>query len=256
LPSQPGDENMSLESKTALVTGSARGLGKAIAEKLASLGARVVISDVLMDLAEETAREFSDKGYDVLAISADVSKSEDVGKMIEEILAKYKTLDIVVNNAGITRDALLLRMSEEAWDAVLNVNLKGTFLVTQAAAKIMIKQRFGRIINISSASGRVGNPGQANYVASKAGIIGLTKTAARELGSRGITVNAIAPGFFETEMTRNLPKAVQDSFLNSTPMKRFGKLEDIAAAVAFLASEEGSYITGQVIGVDGGLIMC
>jgi len=256
LPSQPGDENMSLESKTALVTGSARGLGKAIAEKLASLGARVVISDVLMDLAEETAREFSDKGYDVLAISADVSKSEDVGKMIEEILAKYKTLDIVVNNAGITRDALLLRMSEEAWDAVLNVNLKGTFLVTQAAAKIMIKQRFGRIINISSASGRVGNPGQANYVASKAGIIGLTKTAARELGSRGITVNAIAPGFFETKMTRNLPKAVQDSFLNSTPMKRFGKLEDIAAAVAFLASEEGSYITGQVIGVDGGLIMC
>jgi len=247
---------MSLESKTALVTGSARGLGKAIAEKLASLGARVVISDVLMDLAEETAREFSDKGYDVLAISADVSKSEDVGKMIEEILAKYKTLDIVVNNAGITRDALLLRMSEEAWDAVLNVNLKGTFLVTQAAAKIMIKQRFGRIINISSASGRVGNPGQANYVASKAGIIGLTKTAARELGSRGITVNAIAPGFFETEMTRNLPKAVQDSFLNSTPMKRFGRLEDIAAAVAFLASEEGSYITGQVIGVDGGLIMC
>ena len=176
--------------------------------------------------------------------------------MIEEILAKYKTLDIVVNNAGITRDALLLRMSEEAWDAVLNVNLKGTFLVTQAAAKIMIKQRFGRIINISSASGRVGNPGQANYVASKAGIIGLTKTAARELGSRGITVNAIAPGFFETEMTRNLPKAVQDSFLNSTPMKRFGRLEDIAAAVAFLASEEGSYITGQVIGVDGGLIMC
>ncbi len=256
MPSQPGDENMSLESKTALVTGSARGLGKAIAEKLASLGARVVISDVLMDLAEETAREFSDKGYDVLAISADVSKSEDVGKMIEEILAKYKTLDIVVNNAGITRDALLLRMSEEAWDAVLNVNLKGTFLVTQAAAKIMIKQRFGRIINISSASGRVGNPGQANYVASKAGIIGLTKTAARELGSRGITVNAIAPGFFETEMTRNLPKAVQDSFLNSTPMKRFGRLEDIAAAVAFLASEEGSYITGQVIGVDGGLIMC
>ncbi len=247
---------MSLESKTALVTGSARGLGKAIAEKLASLGARVVISDVLMDLAEETAREFSGKGYDVLAISADVSKSEDVKKMIEEILAKYKTLDIVVNNAGITRDALLLRMSEEAWDTVLNVNLKGTFLVTQAAAKIMIKQRFGRIINISSASGRIGNPGQVNYVASKAGIIGLTKTVARELGSRGITVNAIAPGFFETEMTKSLSQAVQDSFLNNTPLKRFGKLEDIASAVAFLASEEGSYITGQVIGVDGGLTMC
>jgi len=247
---------MDLGNKTALVTGSARGLGKAIAEKLASHGARVVISDVLMDMAEETANEFAGKGYDVLAISADVSKSEDVKKMIEATINKYQTLDIVVNNAGITRDTLMLRMSEEAWDAVLNVNLKGTFLVTQAAAKIMIKQKSGRIINISSASARVGNPGQANYVASKAGIIGLTKTAARELGSRGVTVNAIAPGFFETEMTRSLPQAVQDSFLNNTPLKKFGKLEDIASAVAFLASEEGSYITGQVIGVDGGLTMC
>ncbi len=247
---------MSLENRTALVTGSARGMGKAIAEKLASLGARVVISDILMELAEETAREFGDKGYDVLAISADVSKSEDVKKMINEILAKYHTLDIAVNNAGITRDALVLRMSEEAWDAVLNVNLKGAFLVTQAAAKIMIKQRYGRIINIASTSGLVGNPGQANYVASKAGIIGLTKTVARELGSRGITANAIAPGFVETEMTKNLPEAVKESFLNNAPLKRFGKPEDIASAVAFLASEESSYITGQVIGVDGGLTMC
>jgi 3-oxoacyl-[acyl-carrier protein] reductase len=247
---------MGLENKTALITGSARGLGKAIAQKLASQGARVVISDVLMELAEATVKEFTDKGYEAMAISANVSKSDDVKKMIDEILTKYQTLDIVVNNAGITRDALLLRMSEDAWDAVLNVNLKGTFLVTQAAAKIMIKQRFGRIINISSASARVGNPGQVNYVASKAGIIGLTKTAARELGSRGVTVNAIAPGFFETEMTKNLPESVRQAFLDSTPLKRFGKLEDIASAVAFLASEEGSYITGQVIGVDGGLTMC
>jgi 3-oxoacyl-[acyl-carrier protein] reductase len=247
---------MRLENRTALVTGSARGLGKAIAKKLASMGARIVISDVLMELAEETARELSEKGYDVMAVSADVSKSEDVKKMIAEIMAKYKTLDIVVNNAGITRDALILRMSEEAWDAVLNVNLKGAFLITQAAAKIMIKQRYGRIINIASTSGLIGNAGQANYVASKAGIIGLTKTVARELGSRGITANAIAPGFIETEMTKNLPESVQDAFLNNTPLKRFGKPEDVASAVAFLASEEGSYITGQVIGVDGGLTMC
>jgi len=247
---------MNLENRTALVTGSARGLGKAIANKLASMGAKIVISDVLIELAEETALEFSGKGYDVMAVKADVSKIDDVKKMVDDILAKYQTLDIVVNNAGIARDALLLRMSEEAWDTVININLKGTFLVSQAAAKVMIKQRYGRIINVSSVSGRVGNAGQANYVASKAGIIGLTKTVAKELGSRGITVNAVAPGFFETEMTKNLPQAVQDSYINNTPLKRFGKPEDIASVVAFLASEEASYITGQVIGVDGGLAMC
>jgi 3-oxoacyl-[acyl-carrier protein] reductase len=247
---------MGLENKTALITGSARGLGKAIAERLASLGARVVISDVLMDMAEATVKEFTDKGYEAMAISADVSKSEDVKNMVAKILEKYQTLDIVVNNAGITRDGLLLRMSEEAWDAVLNVNLKGTFLVTQAAAKIMIKQRAGRIINISSASAKMGNAGQANYVSSKAGIIGLTKTAARELGSRGVTVNAIAPGFFETEMTKNLPEPVREGFLNSTPLGKFGKLDDIAAMVAYLASDDGAFISGQVISIDGGLTMC
>jgi len=183
------------KGKTALITGSARGLGKAIAENMASKGARVVISDVLLEQAEETVADFKKKGYEAFAYRADVTNREEVKKMVDEIIDRYETLDIVVNNAGITKDALLIRMSEEAWDQVLSVNLKGAFLVTQAAAKIMMKQRSGRIVNISSVVGRMGNAGQANYSASKAGLIGLTKTSARELAARGITVNAIAPGF-------------------------------------------------------------
>lgn len=246
---------MDLKGKTALVTGSARGIGKAIAERLASLGAKVVISDVLADMAESTARELREKGFEAIALRTDVTSAPDVERTVEEILVKFGTLDILVNNAGITKDALMVRMSEEDWDRVLNINLKGAFLVTQASAKIMMKQRSGRIINISSVVGRMGNAGQANYSASKAGLIGFTKSAAKELAGRGITVNAIAPGYIATEMTEKLPQAAKDAFLNNIPLKRAGTPEDIARVVAFLASDDASYITGQVIGVDGGLLM-
>jgi 3-oxoacyl-[acyl-carrier protein] reductase len=247
---------MNFKDRTALITGSARGLGKAIAGKLATHGANVVITDVLFDLAQETAREFVDAGRNAIAVRTDVSSHDDVKKMFDKVTDQFGTVDIVVNNAGITKDTLLIRMSEEAWDAVLNVNLKGAFLVTQAAARVMMKRRSGRIINISSVVGRMGNAGQANYSASKAGLIGLTQTSAKELAGRGITVNAIAPGFIDTDMTRALPESVREMFLDNIPLKRFGSPEDIAAVVAFLASEEASYITGQVIGVDGGLLMC
>ncbi|MEW5924696.1 MAG: 3-oxoacyl-[acyl-carrier-protein] reductase [Candidatus Zixiibacteriota bacterium] len=247
---------MDFKGKVALITGSARGLGKAIAEKLATLGATVVISDVLMEQTEETVKEFKEKGYEAFAIRADVTSADDVKNMIDAIIGKYERLDIVVNNAGITKDTLLVRMSEEFWDKVINVNLKGAFLVTQAAGKVMMKQRYGRIINISSVVGLMGNVGQANYSASKAGLIGLTKSAARELAPRGITVNAIAPGFIETDMTKSLPEAVRESYMQNIPLKLFGQPQDVASAAAFLASDEASYITGHVLSVDGGLLMC
>jgi 3-oxoacyl-[acyl-carrier protein] reductase len=246
---------MNLKGKTALVTGSARGIGKAIAEELATRGARVVISDVMAELAESVAESFRQKGYEAIAVAGDVANASDVEKLVTETLNRFQTLDIAVNNAGITKDGLLVRMSESDWDRVLDVNLKGAFLVTQAAAKAMMKQRAGRIINISSVVGRMGNAGQANYAASKAGLIGLTKSAAKELAGRGITVNAVAPGYIETEMTEKLPQTAKDAFLANIPLKRAGTPEDIARTVAFLASEEASYITGQIIGVDGGLLM-
>ncbi len=246
---------MRFKGKTALITGSARGIGRAIAERLASEGARVIISDVLEDVAENTVREFRAKGYEAVAIKADVSKADDADRLVNDAVKQYESLDIVVNNAGITRDALMIRMKEADWDAVLNVNLKGAFLVTQAAAKVMIKQRSGRIVNISSVVGRMGNAGQTNYAASKAGLIGLTKAAAKELASRGITVNAIAPGFIKTEMTDKMPEAAREKLSGGIPLGRLGLPEDVAAVTAFLVSDDAAYITGQVLGVDGGLLM-
>lgn len=244
----------SLQGKTALVTGASRGIGRAIALHLSSLGASVAINyNGAKEKAEAVAKEIREAGGEALVLQADVSSAESVKMMFELLFESYEKLDILVNNAGITRDALLIGMKTEAFDEVLNANLKGCYHCMQWAAKKMIHQRSGRIINISSYSGLHGNAGQINYAASKAGVIGMTKTAARELGARGITVNAVAPGFIETDMTAVLSEKSKEGILASVPMKRIGKAEEVAALVAFLAGEDASYITGQVISVDGGL---
>jgi len=246
---------LELEGKIALVTGAAQGIGRAIALLLAQKGADIVVSDINLEKAEEMAKEIEAVGRKGMAIKVDVANTDDVERMIEAILEQFGQIDILVNNAGIARDKLILRMTEEDWDAVLNVNLKGTFNCTKAVIKHMSKQRKGKIVNIASVVGEMGNVGQANYSASKAGVIGFTKTIAREFAQRGINVNAIAPGYIETPMTEALPEKVKEELRRMIPMERLGRPEDVAQAVLFLVSETSSYITGQVLNVNGGIYM-
>ena len=246
---------MFLKDKIALVTGAGRGIGREIAVKLAQNGADVALVDLGTDDVEQVALEIREMGRQALALQGNVADSASVEEFIKKAVSELGRIDILVNNAGITRDTLLMRMKEEDWDAVIDVNLKGTFLCTKVVSKIMMKQRFGRIINIASVIGLMGNAGQSNYGASKAGIIGFTKSAARELASRNITVNAVAPGFIATVMTDVLSEDVKERLQQEIPLGRIGTPDDIANAVVFLASELASYITGQTIAVDGGMVM-
>ena len=244
-----------LNDKVALITGGARGIGKAIVTELVKHGCDVVISDVDMNGAESVAEDMKKSGIRSLAFKADVSDAGQVDAMVTQTIESMGKLDILVNNAGITRDALLMRMREEDWDLVLKVNLKGAFLCTQKVIRSMMKQRSGKIINIASVVGIMGNVGQANYASSKAGLIGFTKSVAKEVSSKNIQVNAVAPGFIETEMTSDLSQEVKDLYLANIPAKRAGTPEDVARVVSFLASSSSDYITGQVIQVDGGLLI-
>ena len=245
---------MDLSTRVAIVTGSGRGIGRAIALKLAEVGAAVVVNDIGQpEPAESVAEEIKAMNRQSLAILADVSSSSDVARLVETTIATYGKIDILVNNAGITRDHLVMRMSEEDWDKVLSVNLKSVFLCSGAVLRHMVKQRWGRIISIASIVGMMGNPGQANYASAKAGIIGFTRTVAREVASRGITANAIAPGFIDTEMTQHLDEKRRQELMRHIPLGYLGSPRDVAEAVAFLASDEARYITGQVLNVDGGM---
>lgn len=243
------------EGKVAVVTGAARGIGHAIAKRLAQEGADVAICDLQAEWLAETAGIVEGLGRKALSLAVDVGDSEAVNACIGEVLKVFGKVDIMVNNAGITKDTLLVRMSDEDWDAVLRVNLKGTFLFSRAVAKPMMKQRGGAIVNIASISGIIGTPGQANYAASKAGVIALTKSTANELAARGVRANAIAPGFISSKMTDALSEDVRKQYLSRIPLGRFGAVEDIADAVVFLASEQSSYLTGQTLNVNGGMVM-
>lgn len=247
---------MRLEGKVALVTGASRGIGREIALEFAREGADVAVNYAgSEEKAREVAEEIKAMGRKALLVQCDVSDSQAVQDMIKSVVDYFGGLDILVNNAGITRDNLILRMKEEEWDAVINTNLKGVFLCTKAAARAMMKKRSGRIINISSIVGITGNPGQANYVAAKSGVIGLTKTTAKEFASRGITVNAIAPGFISTDMTEDLPEEVKEAMIKQVPLARIGEPKEIARVALFLASSDSSYMTGQILRVDGGMGM-
>jgi 3-oxoacyl-[acyl-carrier protein] reductase len=244
-----------LENRVALVTGGARGIGKAICERLASEGAAVVMVDIIADVAEQSAAEFRSRGYDAMAVGANVASLQEAEDTVKAVMDKYGRLDILVNCAGITKDNLLLRMSENDWDAVIAVNLKGSYNFIKAASRPMMKARYGKIVNISSVVGRAGNAGQINYSASKAGVIGMTKSVAKELGSRNIFANAVAPGYIETDMTRALPEEARKAFADAIPLKRAGQPEDVANVVYFLCSPMSDYVTGQVINVCGGFLM-
>lgn len=244
------------ENKTAIVTGASRGIGREIALKLGREGAKVVVNySGSKDKADEVVTLISEAGGEAFAFQANVSDSEQVKAMIDATMDTFQSIDFLVNNAGITRDNLLMRMKEDEWDEVLDINLKGVFLCTKAVTRQMMKQRAGKIVNLASVVGVIGNPGQANYVAAKAGVIGLTKTTAKELATRNITVNAVAPGFITTDMTDALPEEVKKQMQTVIPLGKLGKAEDVAAAVAFLLSDDASYITGQTINVDGGMVM-
>lgn len=243
---------MRFENKVVLVTGGAAGIGKVTAENFAGEGAKIAICDVNTDAGEAAAKEL---GPDASFRQVDVASSASVSEWVDAVMDQYGQIDVLVNNAGITRDGLIMRMKEEDWDAVISVNLKSAFNCIKSISKVMVRQKAGRIINLASVVGVMGNPGQANYVASKAGMIGLTKTVARELGSRGITVNAVAPGFIETDMTAVLSEKAREAMLSIIPLQRAGTPQDVAEAITFLASDNAAYITGQVIHVTGGMYM-
>jgi len=244
---------MDLTNKVAIVTGSGRGIGQSIAVKLAEVGATVVINDIDEIAANQTAEHINKLNRNGLAVIADVSSTPDVNRMVERVKNTFGKIDILVNNAGISRDKLVLVMTDDDWDKVINISLKSVFLCTRAVLRYMIKQRWGRIVNISSLAGVVGNTGQANYAAAKAGIIGFTKSLAKEIASRQITVNAVAPGFIDTEMTQKLDEKYKAELIKRIPSKTFGTARDVAEAVAFFASEEAGYITGQILNIDGGI---